>query len=119
MANAGFSSVVHNPDFDLRQVATDRLHTAADSPERTLAAVRSTFRGAANVELLSARVGVRPMPADGEPIVGPVAEVPGLYRSPSCASKPVAPVRSACESAGDHTASPRLAGSLAVRVPTS
>ena len=72
------------------KVATDRLHTAADSPERTLAAVRSTFRGAANVELLSARVGVRPMPADGEPIVGPVAEVPGLYRSPSCASKPVA-----------------------------
>ena len=52
---------------------------AADSPERTLAAVRSTFRGAANVELLSTRLGVRPMPADGEPIVGPVAEVPGLY----------------------------------------
>ena len=64
-------------DFDLRQVATDRLLAAADSPERTLAAVRSTFRGAANVELLSTRVGVRPMPADGEPIVGPVAEVPG------------------------------------------
>ncbi len=72
-------TVVHNRDFDLRQVATDRLHAAADSPVRTLAAVRSTFRDAANVELLSTRVGVRPMPADGEPIVGPVAEVPGLY----------------------------------------
>jgi hypothetical protein len=47
--------------------------------ERTLAAVRSTFRGAANVELLSARVGAQPMPADGEPIIGPVADVPGLY----------------------------------------
>ena len=72
-------TVIHNRDFDLRQVATDRLHAAADSPERTLAAVRSTFRGAANVELLSTRVGVRPMPADGEPIIGSVAEVPGLY----------------------------------------
>jgi len=72
-------TVVNTRDFDLRQVATDRLLAAADSPERTLAAVRSTFRGAASVELLSTRVGVRPMPADGEPIVGPVAEVPGLY----------------------------------------
>ncbi|MEV4601330.1 FAD-dependent oxidoreductase [Amycolatopsis sp. NPDC049253] len=72
-------TVVHNGDFDLRQVAPDRLHAAADSPERTLAAVGSTFRGAAEVELLSARVGARPMPADGEPIIGPVPEVPGLY----------------------------------------
>ncbi len=72
-------TVVHNRDFDLRQDAPDRLRAAADSPERTLAAVRSTFRGAAGVELLGAGVGVRPVPADGEPIVGPVAEVPGLY----------------------------------------
>lgn len=34
---------------------------------------------AANVELLNTTVGVRPMPADGEPIIGPVTEVPGLY----------------------------------------
>ena len=72
-------TVVHNRDFDLRQVAPDRLIAAADSPERTLAAVRATFHGAENVELLSARIGARPMPADGEPIVGPVADVPGLY----------------------------------------
>jgi glycine/D-amino acid oxidase-like deaminating enzyme len=72
-------TVVNTPDFDLRQVAPDRLNAAADSPERTLAAVRSTFRGAANVELLGAGVGVRPMPVDGDPIVGPVAEAPGLY----------------------------------------
>lgn len=72
-------TVVNNRDFDLRQVAADRLIAAADSPELALAAVRSTFRGAANVELLSTQVGVRPMPADGEPIVGPVVGVPGLY----------------------------------------
>lgn len=69
-------TVVNTQDFDIRQVAMDRLVAAADSPERTLAAVRSTFRGAANVELLSNRFGVHPMPADGEPIVGPVTEVP-------------------------------------------
>lgn len=72
-------TVVNTPDFDIRQVAADRLIAAADSPERTLAAVRSTFRGAADVQLLSARVRERPMPADGDPIIGPVAEVPGLY----------------------------------------
>lgn len=72
-------TVVNTQDFDLRQVAADRIIAAADSPELTLAAIRSTFRGAASVELLSARVGARPMPADGEPIIGPVAGVPGLY----------------------------------------
>jgi glycine/D-amino acid oxidase-like deaminating enzyme len=72
-------TVVNTEDFELRQVAPDRLIAAADSPERTLAAVRSTFHGAGSVELLSTRLGARPMPADGEPIVGPVAEVPGLY----------------------------------------
>jgi glycine/D-amino acid oxidase-like deaminating enzyme len=79
-ASAGLvRTVISTEDFDLRQVSADRLIAAADSPERTLAAVRSTFRGAANVELLGTRNGVRPMPADGEPIIGPVAEVPGLY----------------------------------------
>jgi hypothetical protein len=35
---------------------------AADSPERALAAVRSAFPGAESVELISNRLGVRPMP---------------------------------------------------------
>ncbi len=72
-------SVINTEDFDLRQVAPDRLIAAADSPDRTLAAVRSTFQGTENVELFDTRIGVRPMPADGEPIIGPVADVPGLY----------------------------------------
>jgi glycine/D-amino acid oxidase-like deaminating enzyme len=71
-------TVVNTEDFDLRQVAADRLIAAADSPARTLAAIRSTFRDAGSVELLGTRVGARPMPVDGEPIVGPVAEVFGL-----------------------------------------
>ncbi|RSM85389.1 FAD-binding oxidoreductase [Kibdelosporangium aridum] len=84
-------TVVNTEDFDLRQVAADRLTAAADSPERTLAAVRSTFLGAESVELLSARLGVRPMPADGEPIVGPVADVPGLYLAVMHAAVTLAP----------------------------
>jgi glycine/D-amino acid oxidase-like deaminating enzyme len=84
-------TVVNTEDFDLRQVAADRLIAAADSPERTLAAVRSTFRDAGSVELLSTRLGVRPMPADGEPIVGPVAEVPGLYLAVMHAAITLAP----------------------------
>jgi glycine/D-amino acid oxidase-like deaminating enzyme len=84
-------TVVNSQDFDLRQVAPDRLIAAADSPEQTLAAIRSTFRGASSVELLSARVGARPMPADGEPIIGPVAEVPGLYLAVMHAAITLAP----------------------------
>jgi glycine/D-amino acid oxidase-like deaminating enzyme len=72
-------TVISNRDFDLRQVGTDRLVAAADSPVGALAAVRSTFRGAEGVELLGASASARPMPADGEPIVGPVDQVPGLY----------------------------------------
>ncbi|WP_314172301.1 NAD(P)/FAD-dependent oxidoreductase [Streptomyces winkii] len=105
-------TVVNNRDFDLRQVAADRLIAAADSPERTLAAVRSTFRGAENVELLSTRVGVRPMPADGEPIVGPVAEVPGLYVAVLHSAVTLGPVvgRLVARELADGAVEPALAG---------
>ncbi|MGW8671696.1 NAD(P)/FAD-dependent oxidoreductase [Streptomyces niveus] len=105
-------TVVNNRDFDLRQVAPDRLVAAADSPERTLAAVRSTFHGAGDVELLSSRVGVRPMPADGEPIVGPVAGVPGLYVAVLHAAVTLAPAvgRLVARELLDGAAEPLLAG---------
>jgi glycine/D-amino acid oxidase-like deaminating enzyme len=105
-------TVVNTQDFDLRQVATDRMIAAADSPEQTLAAVRSTFRGAASVELLSARVGARPMPADGEPIVGAVAGVPGLYLAVMHAAITLAPAvgRLVARELVDGTVEPALAG---------
>ncbi|MFD4768272.1 NAD(P)/FAD-dependent oxidoreductase [Streptomyces niveus] len=105
-------TVVNNRDFDLRQVAPDRLVAAADSPERTLAAVRSTFHGAGDVELLSSRVGVRPMPADGEPIVGPVAGVPGLYVAVLHSAVTLAPAvgRLVARELLDGAAEPLLAG---------
>lgn len=85
---------------------------AADSPDRTLAAVRSTFRGATNVELLSSRVGVRPMPVDGEPIIGPVAEVPGLYVAVLHSAVTLAPAvgRLVARELVDGAAEPMLAG---------
>jgi glycine/D-amino acid oxidase-like deaminating enzyme len=105
-------TVVNTEDFDLRQVAADRIIAAADSPERTLAAIRSTFRGAESVELLSARIGARPMPADGEPIVGPVAEVPGLYLAVMHAAVTLAPGvgRLVARELVDGTVEPALAG---------
>ncbi|SCK17829.1 FAD-binding oxidoreductase [Streptomyces sp. WMMB 322] len=105
-------TVVNNRDFDLRQAGTDRLLAAADSSERALAAVRSTFRGAADVELLSTRVGVRPMPADGEPIVGPVAEVPGLYLAVLHSAVALAPAvgRLVARELVDGAVEPALAG---------
>jgi glycine/D-amino acid oxidase-like deaminating enzyme len=106
-------TVVSTQDFDLRQVATDRIIAAADSPERTLAAIRSTFRGAASVELLSARVGARPMPADGEPVIGPVADVPGLYLALMHAAVTLAPGvgRLVARELVDGTPEPALADS--------
>lgn len=105
-------TVVNSPDFDLRQVAEDQLIAAADSPERTLAAVRATFLGTADVELLSTRVGLRPMPADGEPIVGPVAAVPGLYVAVLHSAVTLAPAvgRLIARELLDGVAEPILAG---------
>ncbi|WP_454295086.1 NAD(P)/FAD-dependent oxidoreductase [Salana multivorans] len=105
-------TVVSNDDFDLRQVAPDRLIAAADSPERALAAVRSTFRDAADVELVGTSVGARPMPADGEPIVGPVAQVPGLYLAVlhSAVTLAAAVGRLVAQEVLDGVAAPLLAG---------
>jgi glycine/D-amino acid oxidase-like deaminating enzyme len=105
-------TVINTEDFDLRQVGPDRLIAAADSPGQTLAAVRSTFRGAAGVELLGARVGARPMPADGEPIVGAVAGVPGLYLAVMHSAVTLAPAvgRLIARELVDGTAEPALAG---------
>lgn len=85
-------TLINNENFDLRQVSEDRLIAAADSADRTLAAVRRSFTDAGGVELLSAQVSGRPMPADGEPIIGPVAEVPGLYVAVMHAAVTLTPV---------------------------
>ncbi|TWD84201.1 glycine/D-amino acid oxidase-like deaminating enzyme [Kribbella amoyensis] len=106
-------TVVNTQDFDIRQVAPDRIIAAADSQERTLDAIKSTFRGGEHVELLSARIGARPMPADGEPIIGPVAEAPGLYLAVMHAAVTLAPAvgRMIAAELVNGTTEPALAGS--------
>ncbi|MFV0458283.1 MAG: NAD(P)/FAD-dependent oxidoreductase [Actinomycetales bacterium] len=84
-------TVVNTDDFDLRQVAPDQLVAAADSPQQTLTAIRSTFRDD-DVELLATQIAVRPMPADGDPIIGPVSDVPGLYVAVMHSAITLAPV---------------------------
>lgn len=47
--------------------------------QRMLTQLRSSFAGAEDVELVSVRVGDRPMPADGSPVIGPVPGTAGGY----------------------------------------
>jgi glycine/D-amino acid oxidase-like deaminating enzyme len=51
----------------------------ARSAERGRARIASMFRGAEDVRLLSARVGMRPMPTDGHPLIGPLPALRGAY----------------------------------------
>ncbi len=84
-------TLVDGPDVEVRQggdgelVATvgyDGEVTTADLArvgERTLEQVRSAFSGTDDLRLRSVRIGWRPMPADGEPVVGPLPGVRGVY----------------------------------------
>ncbi len=47
--------------------------------QRVLGQLRSSFSGTSDVELVSVRVGMRPMPADGSPVIGPVPTAAGAY----------------------------------------
>lgn len=85
------NTVISNPDMEIRQVSDNRLLAAEDyideSPAngpdaialRALATVKDRLRGADAVELENVSVGMRPIPADGFPIVGFSSEVDGLY----------------------------------------
>ena len=93
--------VVSGPELEIRQDAAGRLlvadyHVEGESPESqaagTLALIRQRFRGAGTVRSIDARVGWRPMPADGAPIVGFTADVPGLYLAVMHSGVVMAPV---------------------------
>ncbi len=47
--------------------------------KRALGQLRASFSGTGDVELVSVRVGARPMPADGSPVIGPVPTATGAY----------------------------------------
>lgn len=84
-------TVVATPDMDVRAARDGELVAAVEyagetttaelarSAERTRARIVEMFRGGEDVRLLSARVGMRPMPVEGHPLIGPLPAVPGAY----------------------------------------
>ena len=93
--------VVAGPDLEIRQDAAGRVfvsdyYVEGESPEDraaiTLALIRRRLHGAGTVTPVDARVGWRPMPADGMPIVGFVPDAPGLYLAAMHAGVVMAPI---------------------------
>jgi glycine/D-amino acid oxidase-like deaminating enzyme len=97
-------TVVAGPDLEVREVRDGELLLAGEyggetsrddlrrSADATLARLRGIFRGAEQVRLVGVEVGMRPMPVDGLPLVGPVPGRPGLYLAVMHAGVTLAPV---------------------------
>lgn len=89
--NGLLNRIVLSPQFEIRQpsaggmlAAEDYIdETSANGPaaiaQRTLAAIRNGLRGGDAVTLDEATPGLRPMPRDGNPIVGFAPGIEGLY----------------------------------------
>ncbi|WP_426170611.1 NAD(P)/FAD-dependent oxidoreductase [Microbacterium sp. DWRC1-3] len=82
--------IVSAPEFEVRQLDDATLLAAEDVPAgfsgdprelavATLAAIRRSFVDADDVRLEHAVIADRPMPANGQPLVGPVPTMPGLH----------------------------------------
>ena len=84
-------TLVATPDVEVRQAADGTLlatveHAGETTPgqlamtaDRVAARLDAMFHGAQDLRLTGAAVGLRPVPADGEPLVGPVPGVAGLH----------------------------------------
>ena len=84
-------TLVSSPDVEVREGLNGELLAAveyhgettqaelAQTAQRALTSITSTFRGAENIRLQSAHIGIRPMPGDEEPIIGYVPGVRGVY----------------------------------------
>jgi glycine/D-amino acid oxidase-like deaminating enzyme len=84
-------TVVATPDLEARQSAGGDLLIALPSDEpgtaqkrqqagqRALAQIKEMFRDTQAVTVTSTSVGIRPVPADGVSIVGPLPGTPGVY----------------------------------------
>ena len=105
----GVSRVVHAPGMHFRPEpagglvlqsgATDATVTPETAPDPGLPGCAALLRQlerflpeAAGARVVEARVGIRPMPADGFPIVGPVAARPGLYLAVTHSGVTLAPL---------------------------
>lgn len=84
-------TLVANDQLEVREAADGHLliawgHDGQTSQselnrtgQRVLEQLKSSFSGADDVHLVSVRVGVRPMPTDGSPVIGPVPTAAGAY----------------------------------------
>lgn len=83
--------IVASPELEIRQLRDGTLlvplaydgetgrSALRETARRTRDRVMRSFTDAGDVEIVSAEVGWRPMPADGEPIIGAEPGAPGLY----------------------------------------
>jgi glycine/D-amino acid oxidase-like deaminating enzyme len=95
---------VATPDVEVRAAGDGELVAAvayagettaaelAHSAERIRVRIAGMFRGGEDVRVLSARVGMRPMPVDGNPLVGPLPTVRGAYVAVMHSGVTLAPV---------------------------
>ncbi len=84
-------TLIANSRLEVREAAAGRLLIAAEhqgevdeqdlqrAGKQALRRLRDTFDGADDVRLDSVRLGARPMPVDGLPVIGPVPGVSGAY----------------------------------------
>ncbi|QRY48052.1 FAD-binding oxidoreductase [Mycolicibacterium boenickei] len=83
--------IVANDSIEVRQLSDGTLLVPldycgqttqgdlTDTAEKAREEILRTFEVSASVDILGAAVGWRPMPADDEPVIGPVPGIPGLY----------------------------------------
>ncbi|WP_339479812.1 MULTISPECIES: NAD(P)/FAD-dependent oxidoreductase [unclassified Pseudomonas] len=84
-------TLISSPEMEVRQTPEGALLAAEDYlgdalenqpseiAQRTANAIKSELHGVVSLDLQSARVGYRPMPADDLPIIGYLAQVGGVY----------------------------------------
>ena len=98
-------TVVSTPDLEVRAAGNGELLVAAvayagetsaaelrRSGERIRVRIAEAFRGGEEVRLLSARVGMRPMPIAGHPLIGRLPTVDGAYVAVMHSGVTLAPV---------------------------
>jgi glycine/D-amino acid oxidase-like deaminating enzyme len=97
-------TLVANPHLEVRQAADGQLLVAAayhdeldqDDLGRTahemLSRLTATFAGASDIGLVSVRLAVRPMPADGLPVIGALPGLSGVYLAVMHSGVTLAPV---------------------------
>ena len=70
--------LVSSPELDIRQTA-DGVVLVALAADAQTPRLDDSFAGAEALRLVDDRIGMRPMPADGLPIIGPLPGLPGAH----------------------------------------